>query len=827
MGTSIKNTNVFKNYCLTAYRNFTRNKVFSLITILGLSIGISAALVIFLIVFHEFSFDRFEQDGDRIFRVVLDAHINGGEGHSAGLPAPLGGAVQQELAGVEQTVPIFQFQGDATATVLVAPEHRGAAATYKNQKEIVFTSPAYFKMLSYRWLAGSPASSLEQPFSVVLTESRARQYFPQVSPDKITGRELAYNDGHDDLRVTVSGIVKDLNENTGFRGAEFISLATISKTNLQEKFMMTVWNDWMTYSHLYVKLAEGHSRELAERQLADLFKKHNTDKDKSHVLEFHLQPLSDIHFNNRYPEVGHELGHKPTLYGLLAVAVFLLLLGCINFINLSTAQASRRAKEIGIRKTMGSSKKQLMGQVLSETFFITVLATLLSVVLTPVLLNMFRDFIPAGLQLDLLHQPYMWLFLLLLIMVVSFLAGIYPAFILAGFNPVLVLKNQVLAGTGQVRSARIRKTLTVSQFVIAQFFIIGTLIVSKQIHYSLHKDIGFRTEAILTFNLPFDTVRTHGPRLLNEIKAIPEVEMASSGFFSPASEGVAYANVSYGARPDLHLNVNLRWGDTGYLNLYGIKILAGRNVVQSDGFKEFLVNETYAKLLGFRHPEEALNKQLDFNGQHIPIVGVMKDFNGESLHAPIGPVVFAGGSGSIFHIRLRPQNSNGQIWQSGIGKIKRAYAQIYPGADFSYAFLDDALAKLYTTEENIGRLLLWATGLTIFISCLGLLGLVIYTTNTRAREIGVRKVLGASVAGIVSLLSKDFVRLVLLAFFIAAPIAWWASHKWLNNFAFRTDLSWWVFVISGLLMLMFALVTLSIQIVRTALANPVNSLRTE
>ncbi|HEY4147331.1 MAG TPA: ABC transporter permease [Chitinophagaceae bacterium] len=816
---------MFKNYCITAFRHFRRNKLFSLINILGLSIGISAALVIFLIVWREFSFDRFEKDGDRIFRVVMDAHINGGEGHSAGLPAPLGGAVQNELTGLEQTVPVFQFQGDATATVSV--QEGAAAVAYKSQKEIVFTNPAYFELLSYRWLAGSPVASLRDPFKVVLTESRAKLYFPGVPVEKMEGKVLTYNDGVDELQATVSGIVKDLNENTDFRGAEFISMATIAKTSLQGRFMMTVWDDWMAYSHLYVKLAPGGSRESAERQLAALFKKYNTDTNKQHRLEFRLQPLSDIHFNSNYPEVGHEFGNRPALYGLLAVAAFLLLLGCINFINLATAQASRRAKEIGIRKTMGSSKKQLIGQVLSETFFIALLATLLSIVLTPLLLNMFRDFIPAGLQFDLLHQPSIAVFLLLITLGVSFLSGLYPAFILAGFNPVLVLKNQVFTGTGQVRSVRIRKVLTVSQFVIAQFFIIATLMVSKQIHYTLNKDLGFRKEAILTFDLPFDTVRSRGPQLLNDIKAIPEVEMASSGFFSPASGGVAYTNVSYSARPDLHLNVDLRWGDTNYLKLYQVKILAGRNVAQSDTFRELLVNETYAKLLGFQHPETILNKQLTLNGKQLPVVGVMKDFHEESLHSPIGPVVFAGSKGPIFHILLRPQDAEGQLWQRGIARIQKAYRQIYPDADFNYAFLDDTLAKMYKTEENMSHLLIWATGLTIFISCLGLLGLVIYTTNTRAREIGVRKVLGASVTGIVSLLSRDFVRLVLIAFFIAVPVAWWAVYKWLDNFAYRTSMSWWIFGISGLLLLLFAVLTLSVQTIRTALANPVESLRVE
>ncbi len=818
---------MIKNYFLIAFRNFRRNKIFSLINVLGLSIGISAALVIFLVLYYEFGYDRFEKDGNRIYRVVMDVSINGDQGHSAGLPAPLGGAVQRELTGIEQTVPVFQFQGDATANVYVAGEHADKPVLYKSQPAIVFTSPSYFGMLSYQWVAGSPEASLKEPFTVVLTESRAKQYFPALPAGKIAGRELLYNDGQNEVRCTVSGIVKDLEEQTTFNGAEFISLATIAKTRLQQNFMMTVWSDWMAYSHLYVKLAAGSSPQKAESQLKDLLKKYNTDNNPSHQLVFRLQPLKDIHLSHQYPTPGLPAGNKPSLYGLLAVAAFLLLLGCINFINLSTAQASRRAKEIGVRKTMGGSKKQLIGQVLSETFFIAALATVVSIALTPLLLRVFHDFFPPGLHAGLLHQPYVILFLILLTLAVSFLSGVYPAFVLAGLNPVLVLKNQAFVHTGQTRSAWIRKSLTVSQFVIAQFFIIATLLVSKQIHYSLHKDMGFNKEAVLTFRLPRDTVARHGVQLLNEIKTMPEVEMASTGFFSPADEGVAMTNVSYPAKPDVHVNVQLRWGDTNYIKLYQIQLLAGRNVAQSDTFREFLVNETYMKALGFQHPEDALNKQLNFNGKLLPIVGVMRDFHEQSTHSLIDPVVLAGGSGSIFHIRLKPDNAGSHLWQSAIGKMQRAYTRIYPDADFSYAFLDDTLAGLYKMEENISRLLYWAAGLTIFISCLGLLGLVIYTTNSRAKEIGIRKVLGASVAGIVSLLSKDFVRLVLIAFLIAAPIAWWAVHSWLDNFAYRTAMSWWIFGLSGLMMVLFAVITLSVQTIRTAVANPVDSLRVE
>ncbi|HEY5391928.1 MAG TPA: ABC transporter permease, partial [Hanamia sp.] len=778
---------MLQNYFKTAFRNFQRNKIFSVINVFGLSIGISAALVIFLIVHYEFSFDKFEKDKDRIYRVVIDAKFNGIEGHSSGIQAPLSNAIQNEVTGVELTVPLMQFQGDGTVKVSIKNKTTPTPVVFKKQEGILFTNQQYFKLLNYKWIAGSQKVAMENPFSVVLTQRRAKEYFPNISPQDIIGRQINYNDN---LTATVSGIVKDMDEQTVFKADEFISYATIAKTNLKKEFMMDVWNDWMAYSQLYIKLSKGTSPQKTEVQLKNLLDKYDKDanRDAANTIAFHLQPLNDIHFNRNYPSVGGRTADKSTLYGLLAIAAFLLLLGCINFINLTTAQASQRAKEIGIRKTMGSSKKNLVFQFLTETFFITIIATILSIIIAPFLLKMFSGFIPEGLHFNLLHQPALIIFLVLLAVVVSFLSGLYPALILSGFKPVLVLKNQAFSVSSQTRHAWVRKTLTVSQFVIAQFFVIATLMVSKQINYSINSDIGFTTDGIITFDTPRDTVATHNQHLLNEINAIPEVQIASTGFFSPADKGVAYTNISYAEKKDLKANVQIRWGDPNYLKVYQIKLLAGRNVEASDTMKEFLINNTYAKLLGFQKPGDAIGKELFFNNKNMPIVGVMQDFHETSTRGKIDPLVFAGSPGSTFHIRLKPNAAGSFEWKNGISKIQKDFKSIYPDADFNYQFVDEKIASLYQSEQRTASLLKWSTGLAILISCLGLLGLVIFTTNSRKKEIGVRKVLGASVMQITSSLSTDFMRLVLLAFVIAAPIAWWATYKWLQNYAYKTNM---------------------------------------
>jgi ABC-type antimicrobial peptide transport system permease subunit len=816
---------MFKNHFTVAFRNFWRNKTFSFINVLGLSIGISSALVIFLIVYYEKSYDRFEKDGDRIYRVVMNTKFNGMEGQSAAVPAPLSSAIQSELTGFDETVPVMTFQGDGSAKVIVT-NNGGNEIVFKKQEDVIFTNPQYFQLLPFQWIAGSQQASLKEPFTAVLSESRAQLYFPDVAAADVIGKPIKYND----VTVTVSGIVKDLNEHTSFNGAEFISFATIAKTNLQNQFMMNVWNDWMSYSGVYVKIAKGNTAAKAQQEINSLLRKYNKDaaKDANNSMTLILQPLNDVHFNSVYASFNQRVASRKILFGLTAIGVFLLLLGCINFINLTTAQASHRAKEIGIRKTMGSSKKNLVFQFLSETFFITIIATLLSIAITPLLLKIFSDFIPPGLKFELLNQPSLIVFLVLLVITVSFLSGLYPALILSGFKPVLVLKNQAFSGSAQTRNAWVRKTLTVSQFVIAQFFVIATVMISKQISYSINMDMGFNKEAVIYFDLPRDTVKTHAPQLMNEIKALPGVAMASSAFLAPAEEGAAFANISYNnGKEELSPNAQIRWGDPDFINLYQIKLIAGRNVLPSDTIKELVINESYAHALGFINAADALNIQLKMWKKSVPVVGIMKDFHDLSVKSLINPVAFGAANGNIFHVKLKANNDGSSQWKSTLSSIEKSYKQMYPGEDFNFKFMDETIAKFYKSEGQTANLLTWATGLTILISCLGMLGLVIYTTNTRTKEIGIRKILGASASHIVTILSKDFVKLVLIAFVIAAPAAWWAVYKWLQDYAYKTSMSWWVFVLCGLFMLIVALITLSIQTIKAAVANPVKSLRTE
>ncbi|HEY4061536.1 MAG TPA: FtsX-like permease family protein [Puia sp.] len=818
---------MIKNYFITALRNLRRNKIFSLINVLGLAIGISAALVIYLIIQYDFSFEKFQKDRDRIYRVVSDMKFSGEPYYNSGVPWPLSQAAPNEISGIEEYAAFWTGSPKVTIPTTASAK----PVTFKEQDNIIFTDVHYFNLFPYyKWLAGTPAGVLNDPFQVVLTKSRAAVYFPGLSPAQIIGRRLTYDDS---INTTVTGIVGDLTENTDFTFKEFISLATFKASGLIKSMGIEDWGSINSSSQFFVKLNPRIMPGRIESQLMQLRKKNKKDEkqDDANSFAHRLQPLSDLHFNEHYGNYDQPLGHKSTLYGLMLVAIFLLVLGCINFINLTTAQASQRAKEIGIRKTLGSSGSQLLLQFLGETFMLTFLSLALSLALAPWLLHIFSDFIPKGLHFNLLHQPGILLFLLALLIIVTLLAGFYPAFLLSRYQPVLVLKNQAFGDTATTRKAWLRKTLTIFQFTIAQALIMGTLIVGQQIHYSINTELGFKKEAIVTFDTPYTWGRKDNHRfaLLDKIRAIPGIELATIGSAPPSSGNTMSNSLTYkDGKKETHVELQIKYGDSNYFKMYQLHLLAGRLVEPSDTMRELLINETCRKLLGFKDPQEAIGKLIG-NVPKYPIIGVMADFHQASLRTPIKPLALSVATGNEFtiHISLHPQIAGAALWSTTLARVGKAYKEIYPEEDFKYDFFDESIAKFYTSEQNMARLLKWATGLTIFISCLGLAGLVIYTTNLRTKEVGIRKVLGASVAGIVSLLSKDFVKLLGIAFLIATPIAWWALHKWLENYAYRIAISWWIFPLSGASMIAIALLTMSIRTIRSAMANPVNSLKSE
>jgi putative ABC transport system permease protein len=814
---------MFRNFITSAFRNFQRNKSFSLINIVGLAIGISASLIIFLIVRYDFSFEKFQPGRERIYRIGGVYEYEGNITYNSGSPIPLANSVGSEISEIE----VASFcQTRIGQRISVQRPGKQKPTVFKKDNKVIYADKNYFSIIPYEWINGSPQTALEQPYQAVLTKSKAEVLFPGIPLAEIPGHEFFLSDS---IRTTITGIVKDIEENTDFSFNVFVSRKTF-EIKFINSYDWTAWDNVSSETQVFLKLRDGVAANDVQNKINALYQSHRkpNPEDRS-TSKFILQPLADMHFNSNYSMFDQRIAHKTTLYGLMAIASFLLLLGCINFINLTTAQASQRAKEIGIRKTIGSSKNQLVMQFLSETFLLTLTATLLSVFITPLLLKAFADFIPEGLHLEFFH-PQIWLFLFSLTVVISMLSGFYPAMVLASYKPVSVLKNQIVKTAGS-RSVRLRKVLSISQFVIAQVFIIITVLVSKQIRYTLNKDLGFKKDAIIFFQPNPESFATNSNSvLLEKIKALPEVQNASLSFGPPSYSGEWTTTAKMkDAKSENSIMVSVKLGDPDYINLYNIKLLAGRNLAQSDTINGLLINESTMHEVGIKYPADAIGKILEWNQMFTPIVGVVADFHDKSLHKPISPLLLTHWATheGVISIALPPNDPENHTWKTAMDKIGKIWKEIYPDDDIEFEFFDQSLAKYYEADKNISKLLMWSSGLSIFISCLGLLGLIIYITNQRTKEIGIRKVIGASVVQIISLLSKDFLKLLLIAFLIAVPISWYSSNKWLENFAYRTEIAWWIFLAGGLIMVIMAMLVLVLRTVRVATANPVNSLRTE
>lgn len=807
--------NMLKNYIKTTLRNLSKHKSVTVINLSGLAIGISASLIIFLIIQHQLSFDKYEPDHNRIYRIVS----HGQEWTNGGATSPMHTAAAEELTGLETTAGFFKL--DAWQNKVTIPTaDKAVAREYKNQDETIFTDKNFFTLFPREWITGNAAASLQQPGQVVLTEAKAHLYFPGVPLIDIPGRLITFNDS---INAVVSGIVKDLKVSSDFNYKAFLSLSTIPNSSLKKYYALNDWTNNNSNSQVIVKLLPGTTAAHVNKALAAIAIRHKTGDAIADQTQYELQPLSDVHFNYSYGGTAS----KQELWNLGILALFLLLLGSINFINLSTAQAIYRAREIGVRKTLGSSRKQLIFQFLSETILLTTIAAVLSLAATPLLLKAFTGFIPENLHFSAVSQYQVLLFIAALIVLVGILAGIYPAIILTRFNPVKVLKNQTL-NNGESRGAWQRKTLTVTQFVIAQVFVTGTFVVKQQIWYSLNKDMGFKKEATLAFRLP-DNISQADKKITfrNQLRNLPGVEAASIGVMPPAIEGAMINRLTYQQGKNVKdIMANVRMGDTGYISLYHIRLLAGRNVLPTDSATEFLINESMAHEMGFQQPAAAIGQHVKLDGRPIPVVGVMKDFDlGPTRMAHLSAAFYSSPKyGFFMHVALQPDAAQ---WQQTLAAIEKQWKTFFPGNDFGYHFADERIKDFYSKETDLSWLLTWSSSIAIFISCLGLLGLAIFTTNQRIREIGIRKILGASATQIISLLSRDFVTLVIIAFVTAIPIAWFTSYKWLQHFAFRITLHWYTFALSGVVMLLLTVLILGIRTGKAAAANPVKHLRND
>jgi putative ABC transport system permease protein len=817
---------MIRRYFSSTFRYLWKNRLFTILNIAGLAVSISATWIIFRIVTYEFSYDKSLPNKEKIYRVITSFVSDDKESFNGGVSAPLYQGVRQQATGVAYVVPVL---GKWLSAVEVNSE-TGKPLVIDDPAGIVATDSSYFSMIPYRWIMGNKSTAFDGPDHVVLTAARAKQYFPGKRPEEIFHRRLTYYSSRDTIQRTITGIVADLDKPTEFTSQEFCSLPT-------KAYQLNAWTNTNGSDKLFLQIAKGAEpskvlsqiRSIADRKYQEFQQKNaNSFKFKR---TFQLLPLKDSHFSTYIEEYQVRKASKPVLFGLSAIGLFLLLLACINYINMSVAAMPQRAKEIGVRKTLGSSQGQLIAQFLIETLITAFFAALFSQALALLGFRLLNDTIPPGItplggSLQLLG------FIVLVSIIVTALAGIYPSVLITKIKTINVFRDFSVTRSGNQKFS-LQKMLIVFQFIIAMVFITSAIIVGSQLHYTLTTDMGFNKDAIVLVDLPwkyaFDKrYEDKQFTLLTELRSTAGVYNISLGS-APMTNGYASSHYEYArdGKEPVERQVFKKWVDTAYLRVYGIPLLAGRNIRPSDTTNEYVINETAVKSFGFGSPQQAVGK---FIGQHsqtkFPIVGVVKDFHMQDFYKTIDAMAFESEKGNLSTFNIKLAGQDPAKWHTTLKAIEKKWYQFYPPDTFSYKFYDETLEGMYEQERRLSKLISLATGIAIFISCLGLFGLAVLTAFQRTKEIGIRKVLGASVSGIVQLLSKEYLQLVVIAILLATPIAWWAMNKWLQSFAYRIQLQWWMFLLAGMIGIVIALITVSFQAVKAAVANPVKNLRT-
>lgn len=797
---------MLRNHFKIAFRNLLKNQTFSVINLLGLAVGLAAFWMIGLYILDELNYDRFHEKSDRIYRVVHSANWDNERFDLAPTSAPFAPTLKKDYPEIQQTV---RFTTEGGGPIRVGD-------TQLNEKGIYFTEPSVFEIFNFPFLYGNPKTALSKPKSIVLTESLARRLFGD--PQRAINQPIYFENHFENL---VTGVIKDVPDHSHLK---FTALRSFPSD------FTDGWQNFYVYTYLLLK--PNTDAASLEKKLTRFFPDHLKQEMGNVNYKLTLQPLTAIHLHSH---LGYEIsanGEVKYIAVFSIVAALILLIAVINYMNLSTARSALRVREVGVRKAIGSDRNQLMSLFLSESVLVTVIASLLGILLLELLLPFFNEF--SGKELSLWQLGVLPTLALLLIfcVITGSLSGSYPAFFLSGFRTIPALKGQ-LGHTAT--NKRFRQSLVVFQFMITISMLIGSAVIYQQMHYTSTKDLGFNRNQVLTFHVHKTEVRKQIPQIKDELLKNPLIEGVSAagnpignndlggkGFYFEVNGQISESSMII-KRIDV---------DEDFLNTLDMKLVSGRNFDKNrktDLYESVLVNETLVKKLGWKSP---IGKRVEFNaGQnneirgHSQVVGVVKDFHIYSLQHKIEPLVMQmplDFQQDNLYIKIRPEHT-----QAALAYIEKVYQKFDSEHAFEYSFLDQNFTHQYESEIKQGQLLVTFTCLTIFIACLGLFGLVTFTAEQRTKEIGIRKVLGASVTNIVGMISKDFIILIAIASLIAFPMAWYAMNSWLEDFAYRIDLQWWVFLAAGCLALLIALMTISTQAIRAAMANPVKSLKSE
>lgn len=802
------------NYLKIAYRNLLRRKGFATINILGLAIGIAACILLFSVVSYELSYDRFQTQYDKIYRVVTN-EISEQELYTPGVPLPGVEAIRLKFP---EAVVAGVFSTYGSQVTVIGSDSNQLASTKKfiEDNGVMFVEPQAMKIFDVKFLAGT-AAALGDPGHVILTRTMATKYFGswEAAMDKFIRLDLS-------IVLQVAGVIEDLPRNTDFPFRLMISYKTLLPNG--EKY--SAFNDWdnnTSNSQIYMMLPAGLNAQQVNQGLADIAKQVYRDNQNGSRKKHYLQPLRDLHFDTRFGTLGGHVITKPTIWTLVLVGFMIIVMACINFVNLATAQSISRAKEVGLRKVLGGSRGQLIGQFFGEATIIVAIALVLGMVLAKFMHPILGSYLEVGGAIDLFTWKTL-VFLLGLGVVVVLLSGFYPALVLSGFQPVAALKSKVNSAT--LGKLSLRRGLVVLQFALSQLLIIGTLVAISQMNFIRNADLGLNKDAVLMLSHNADSASiSRLPSFKNEIMGVAGVKSVSFSSDAPSSENNWTTNFAFDGKEDEKFNLYIKVADEDYFKTFGLNFLAGGPYRKSDTTSGYVINETLVKKLGLQRPEDAIGKNLRIGrGNWIPVTGVVRDFKTNSLREDVKPLALF--SRSRFYY-LTAVKLDGKDFTQTVARVQSIWDKHLPEYVNSSSFLDESIADFYRQEDQLSKLYKMFSILAIVISCLGLYGLVSFMVLQKTKEVGIRKVLGASTANIIVLFSREFIMLILVAFFIAAPLAWFGMNKWLENFVFRISMGPGIFLVAVLLTMFVAWLTVGYKAVRAALMNPVKSLRTE
>lgn len=797
---------MFSNYLKIAWRNLLRNKAYTTINIIGLSLGIACSIIIFTLISYHLSFDSFHHNKDRIYRVVTAFHQDKID-YSAAVPQPLGKAFRKDFAFAEKTARVVAFHIN-----LVSLTGENENRKFQEEDIVAYAEPDFFNIFNFPLAEGDRNTVLTHPNSAIITEKIAKKYFGRTPA---TGRTIRINNTTD---FTITGILKDIPANTDRKHEIYLSYDNLKD---RDAFLASddSWQGVYGGSQCFVLLKPGVSPATVNNAFPAFSTKYYDPKDAK-VFQFHLQPLSDIHFNTDFDGT---IGKK-YLWALGLIGFFLIITACVNFVNLATAQALNRSKEVGIRKVLGSLKSQLFGQFIAETSLLTLFSMLIAYGISLVALPHLNTLLNTRMDLYIFKDWQFPLFLTLIGLLVIFLSGSYPGLVLARFQPALALKSKL--SQAHIGGFSLRRILIVTQFAICQLLIIGSIVIASQMHYSRNLDLGFNKDAIVTLPIPIsDKIKMK--TLRDQLAAVSGVEKVTLCHQPPASSSNNNTGLRYDTRTEEeHWTINMKSADDQYLTTFGIALAAGRNFYPSDTTREFLVNETFVKKLNLPSPGDVIGKKLSVNGGTIngQIVGVVKDFHNYSLHEDISAICIMPNFSDYLNCSIKINQAD---TRASLAAFEKIWNGIYPQYLYAADFLDDRIAEFYRLDDMMLTLVEVFAGIAIFIGCLGLYGLVSFMAVRKTKEIGVRKVLGANISQILWLFGKEFTRLLLIAFAIAAPLGWWTMHRYLENFKYRIPIGAGIFVLSIGFTFLFAALTVGYRSTQSALANPVKSLRSE